>query len=323
MQITRLRNISRIAYLSIVLLMSTLFSGCTIPPKTDKGITFLAPRGYPFAQSIAWSPVDANKILVVSDAGMGRPGLVEVDILDVKTGHRDEVVKTEGNIFQAVWAPNGKSILMLVGEVTKGFDPQGWWQVNLEDKSVKFLSNYLGVAWAPDGKTLAAFTGEAQKGRTGMGNIKLQLIDVDANSTETVYEPPSSGFVSNPVWSPDGKFMAFLYGEDLSAEDLYVLNVQTREAVKITENQPYENPAWSPNGNIIAVERVGSGKFLFSIHLISSDGKCDIEVPVADDISSPTWSPNGRKLGYIDMENIYFLDVNQVMGRDIYQGLCP
>ena len=38
---------------------------------------------------------------------------------------------------------------------------------------------------------------------------------------------------------------------------------------------------------------------------------------------SPTWSPDGKKLGYVGIDGIYFLDVNPVVGGDIYQHLCP
>jgi Tol biopolymer transport system component len=163
------------------------------PAQNTNGITKLASRGRPVAQSIAWSPTEDNKILAMADAGMGGPGQIKVYIFDTKTGHKQDVVNTEGWIFNAGWGPNGESILIRTGEVTKGFEPEGWWLVNLEDKSAKYLPEYWKVSCAPDGKTLAVFTGDVRNGK--MENIKLQLINVETDFIETIYDLPGSGYV--------------------------------------------------------------------------------------------------------------------------------
>jgi Tol biopolymer transport system component len=318
MKILDPNHIKRLAYLSIVLFASmsifTAINGCIASPKNDNGIVKLASRGYPVAQSIAWSPTDDNKILVMADAGMGGPGHIEVYIFDLLTGHNEKVINTEGVIFNMGWEPSGKSVLIDVGENTEGFEPKGWWLVNLEEKSAKYLSDYWKVSYAPDGKTLAVFT--------GMENNKLQLINGETDSIETIYSLPGSGYVSNPAWSPDGKYIAFSYG-DSEPGDLFVFNLETREVVKITDGNLNDNLAWSPKGNIIALERRAHDEYKVTLHLKSADGKCDIEIPNLERVFSPTWSPDGKKLGYFSLDGIYSLDVNQVMGRDIYQDLCP
>ena len=78
MQINHFDKIKHVTYFSIVLLLIFPFIGCTSSSHSVNGITKLASRGYPVAQTIAWSPTDENKILVMADAGMGGPGQVEV-----------------------------------------------------------------------------------------------------------------------------------------------------------------------------------------------------------------------------------------------------
>jgi Tol biopolymer transport system component len=99
--------------------------------------------------------------------------------------------------------------------------------------------------------------------------------------------------------------------------------LETREVVKITDSKLNDNLAWSPKGNIIALERRAHDEYKVTLHLLSADGKCDIEIPNLERVFSPTWSPDGKKLGYFSLDGIYSLDLNEVMGRDIYQSLCP
>src|SRR6266478_3086520 len=88
-----------IAFLAPLLII-TLLVGCNAPPKSANGITLLASRGDPPAQSIAWSPIDPNKILVTSAEGMGSgPG--SVYILDIQTGHQEVIAKSESGGISA------------------------------------------------------------------------------------------------------------------------------------------------------------------------------------------------------------------------------
>lgn len=292
-----------------------MLTSCINPRKTEAGITFVTSRGSrPSAQSIVWSPTDGNKILVTAYETPQEPA--EVYILDIKTGQKDVLVQQlPAYFFEAKWTPDGKHALILAENNTKGFEPSGWWMVDISTKSSEYLMiPNDDAAWSSDGKTIAVLHQEENSAHDII-KIELQLINMETKEEETIATYDKADFSSGLSWSADGQYLVFSLGK-IGFNGLYVLNMKTRQATKITENIGSANPAWSPKGNVIAFEKYPS------VYLIDMDGKCESEIPNLENVWSPTWSPDGKKLGYVGRDGIYFLEIDKVLGRDIYQNLC-
>ncbi len=102
-----------------------------------------------------------------------------------------------------------------------------------------------------------------------------------------------------PVWSPDGKRIAFLGGKGMTG-DIYVVNSDGTGATKIAEAKGAENykqPCWSPDGKKVACTVGFMGRSIAVVDLESGAVKKltgeDIEV------DTPAWSPDGRKISFI------------------------
>lgn len=322
---SKLKNVTTTYSLKILLVslvVINLLTSCVNPMKTNDGITFVASRGSrPPAQSIVWSPTDEDMILVTAYETMQEPA--EVYILDIKTGQKNVLAhQLPARLFEAKWTPDGKRALVLSGGDTIGFETPGWWMVDINNKLSEYLMTPNDAAWSPDGKTIAILREE--KKETSIVKIQLVLIDIVTKKEETIATYTEADSTWGMSWSPDGQYVVFSLGQQ-GASNLYILNMETRQVEKITNNNGSEYPVWSPKGNIIAFERYfPSNTAKTYLHLISSDGECEVEIPNPEKVKvwSPTWSPDGKKLGYIGRDGIYFLEIEKVLGRDIYQSLC-
>lgn len=111
-----------------LLILAILLTSCiNAAEEIENGIVFIASRGKrPVAQSIAWSPIDENKVLIRAYETPSQPA--EVYILDVQTGEKELVVGPlqPAQFIDAKWMPDGKYALILVVD-TIGFEPSGWW----------------------------------------------------------------------------------------------------------------------------------------------------------------------------------------------------
>jgi Tol biopolymer transport system component len=303
------KNIPEISILSLVMVI--MLSSCINFHKTEKGITYVADRGSKaVAQIIDWSPTDENNVLVTAFQTPNEPA--EVYILDITTGQKNDLLPQQHAYFiDSKWIPDSRHVAILSGGA-KGLNPPGWWMMDIEDRSTQYIMPPGDAAWSPDGKTIAVL--RRATSRTGFDLLFVNMA-TKAEEKITTLDGADMGFGIS--WSPDGQQVVFSVGRQ-GLKDLYVLNTETKQIIILNDNDKEDElPAWSPKGNIIAYQNN------FSLYLISADGKCKIKIPDTPDAFSPTWSPDGKRLGYLSTDGIYVLDVEKVLGRDIYQNLCP
>ena len=104
----------------------------------------------------------------------------------------------------------------------------------------------------------------------------------------------------SPSWSPDGRRLAFLSNR-AEGWDLYVMDADGTNVERLTQGSTADDPAWSPDGASIAVERD------HRIEAVGTNGTGRIEL--ADDGSCPTWSPDLR-LAFVRNRDLYVREPN-------------
>jgi Tol biopolymer transport system component len=116
-----------------------------------------------------------------------------------------------------------------------------------------------------------------------------------------VYELDTGGGNPGPVWSPDGRKIAFVGMGDDGNVDVYVVGADGLGLQRLTRHPGVDgNPAWSPDGRTIAFTRRprewGAGTFRTHIYVMDADGSRQRRLAEGNVHFSVAWSPDGEKM---------------------------
>ena len=157
-----------------------------------------------------------------------------------------------------------------------------------DEKQVTTLGNVWYENWAPDGKQIAIVD----------ETLTLYLINPDGSNLQRL----AGGVYSNPFWSPDGRFIAYLGGEAWSAKplsrgDLWLIPRAGGPAWKVPGATDIPSlpagVAWSPDGTHIAAGFPGH------IFDVTNDQAPPAALPgdgAGMWVLGGGWSPDGRYL---------------------------
>lgn len=147
---------------------------------------------------------------------------------------------------------------------------------DLEPATAKQVTGIVSPALSPDGKRVVF---EALN--------QLWLMDIGGKPQALT----NDGFYKeDPSWSPDGKRIAYS-SDKAGTEDLYVLDLQTRDEKRITTSSDSAemSSAWSPDGKMLAFQDQ-----LGATHIVDLDtGKQRRVMDAQFAPAKPSWSPNG------------------------------
>ncbi len=152
-------------------------------------------------------------------------------------------------------------------------------------------------------------------------NDALHLYDVVQNELKETIRFKSLVVLGSPSWSPEGKRITFSSIDKSGNNDLYILELETRSLIKLT-NDFYDDrdAAWSPDGKKIAFgsDRTTYGKegiynlFLYDLETHS------IEYLTLGEESyhAPAWSADGSWLAFTSdldgAQNIWLMNMKEI-----------
>jgi Tol biopolymer transport system component len=128
-------------------------------------------------------------------------------------------------------------------------------------------------------------------------NIEISMMNVDGSGQIHIPTNTDEPDAYICAWSPDGRRILFV-SEDEEPYEIYSVDVNNLELVRLTDPISYGNPAWSPDGKKIAF--IASPLDNFEIYLMNADGSEQINLTnhSGSDID-PSWSPDGSQIAFI------------------------
>jgi len=147
---------------------------------------------------------------------------------------------------------------------------------------------------SPDGRRVAVGVSD------GRGGGQISLYDL---ARDTLTRFTFEGILNVvPVWTPDGKHVAFLSSKE-GSNVFWQLADGSGGLEQLTDNSSLDVPfSWSPDGQLLAFDEIGSaGRSIFVLRM--SDRKEQPFLQSKALLDAPQFSPDGRWLAYVSDES--------------------
>ena len=207
--------------------------------------------------SPSWSP-DGERIaftrITEPGSASARSGIV---VMDADGGKEVQLTQAELPSVDAspAWSPDGTEIAFTRAAPAAGSErPRvGIYAVSPEGgEPRKLADDAFDSDWSPDG-TQIAFTsfrdrfGQMCFHECGISG-EIYVLDVESGETERLTESEAND--SSPVWSPDGRLIAFTSDRsdpEAHENEIYVMTAAGDDVRRITNNTVWDlEPAWRP-----------------------------------------------------------------------------
>lgn len=227
----------------------------------------------------------------------------DVYIMPVDGGAEVPVAVTPSEEVLMGWSPDG-SRLIFSSDRTGSTDL--WSQAIVNGKPQgppEFLRRDIGNFWPMRLTSSGSLMADV---RNSLGT-SIRIADFDFGSGQFLSQPidPVQEFVSNnlsPVWSPDGKSLAYLTRQNRRKLAIRSMDTGKVRELDIRMRWVGYDLAWSPDGRAVAVtgNDMTETSGIYRIDLQTGEVSRLALSPEGHSIGGATWSPDGSKLYYRD-----------------------
>lgn len=173
------------------------------------------------------------------------------------------------------WSPDAKKLVFISNQVNglPNIFISNRDGSSLKQLTTKTIDSY--PTWSPDGKEIL-FSSQRGQNKNGSANI-LDLYKMNTDGTDIKRLTDMNSINISPIWSPDGKSIAFLSKPDFSDHfyDIFIVDANGNSVKRITnEHNVYSHISWTSDGKELFFDQSlvpHTGKTMIS--KISIDGK--------------------------------------------------
>ena len=142
-------------------------------------------------------------------------------------------------------------------------------------------------------------------------NTQIYVMDSDGTNHRRLAVNQAENF--RPAWSPDGTKIAFVSNQNVGFDQIYLMDADAKNPIRLTDTVKDDYPAWSPDGKKIAFSSSTDGKKIVHIAVMDADGKN--RVKLEHHAMQPSWSPDGKRIAYVSLtdgvEEVYVIGANK------------
>jgi TolB protein len=180
--------------------------------------------------------------------------------------------------------------------------------INADGSGLRRLAHGSGAApeWSPDGRKLVFVKRPERSGAAcrPVGSCHDEIYVINADGTGLRRLTRNAVVDGAPVWSPDGRRIAFTRDRDRQTANIYVMNADGSGQRRLTPNlrrRPWVELAWSPDWKKIAFIASAGHLGAADIFVINADGSGLLNVTNTVTTSFDfAWSPDGRRIAYLE-----------------------
>jgi Tol biopolymer transport system component len=253
-----------------------------------------------------WSP-DGKSLAYSSDSD----GSMAVYIRDMQTGRtRKLTAPFTGAQVNTAWSPDGKRIAfmttldaeagareMYVADVATGEFRKVWGKENSTGLSINSNFEPGRPTWGPDSNTIALAVLQQYSNRFREGTSRIQTVNATTGDTKLYFADPTRPYETltnrveddGPVWSPDGKSMAYVMDSVLYVVSVNPATGEPTGAARQLTREAADQLSWSGDSQHILYDSAGT------LRMVSIDGRPPVTIPVKLKFK-PQAAPKGEKV---------------------------
>ena len=146
------------------------------------------------------------------------------------------------------------------------------------------------------------------------GNTEIYVMGGDGKNQRRVTVNPT--YDQYPAWSPDGKMIAFVSNRNKGRNQIWVIDADGRNPVRLTDGVSDSYPDWSPDGKTILYDanHVPEEHDLAPGGIVAMDADGNNKRLLKNKGGThPSWSPDGNRIAFAfgnfgDTRQVYVMD---------------
>ena len=228
-----------------------------------------------------------TRIAYIAESGPAKKRIKRLAIMDQDGANHRFLTNGTNLVLTPRFSPSQQELTYLsyIGRIPRVY------LLDIETGKQEIVGDFPGMTFAP---RFSPFGDQVIMSLASEGNSDIYSYNLKTNIRKqlTTYR----GIDTSPSYAPNGKKIAF-NSDRGGTPQIYVMNSNGKKIKRISFGKGnYSTPVWSPRGDYIAFTKFFNKTFYIGV--MTPEGKGERIIAKGFLVEGPTWTPNGRMIGY-------------------------